>query len=183
MAAPTLKNLIARIRALEKAAVGLLAQGKAEAKGKTKASAKSRAEAPAKSKAEAPTKSKAKSPSKSKRPRESLRLRPTRRLRPVQYSSPPSNQFRRSTPRSRHRPANRPPHAPEVGPEARLPDVAPKYSAESNALAKQISLGRKRPRHRLPSRNRSQGAGARPRTDHGFGPNQRSFVAMPTRSR
>ena len=61
-----LKNLIARIRALEKAAVGLLAQGKAEAKGKTKTSAKSKADAPATSKAEAPTNSKAKSPSKSK---------------------------------------------------------------------------------------------------------------------
>ena len=66
MAAPTLKGLIARIRALEKAAVGLLAHGKAEAKGKTKASAKSRTEAPAKPKAEAPTKAKAKSPSKAK---------------------------------------------------------------------------------------------------------------------
>ena len=59
MAAHTLKGLIARIRALEKAAVGLLAHGKA--KGKTKASAKSRTEAPAKPKAEAPTKAKAKS--------------------------------------------------------------------------------------------------------------------------
>ena len=66
MAAPTLKHLIARIRAPEKAAVGLLAQGKAQEKEKTKASAKSKAEAPAKSKAEAPIKSQAKAPSKSK---------------------------------------------------------------------------------------------------------------------
>ena len=36
MAAPTLKGLIARIRALEKAAVRLLGKSKAEAKGKTK---------------------------------------------------------------------------------------------------------------------------------------------------
>ena len=40
MAGPTLKNLVARIRALEKAAVGLLAQGKAEAKGKSNRSLK-----------------------------------------------------------------------------------------------------------------------------------------------
>ena len=40
MAAPTLKGLIARIRALEKAAVRLLGKSKAEAKGKTKTSAK-----------------------------------------------------------------------------------------------------------------------------------------------
>ena len=65
MAAPTLKHLIARIRALEKAAVGLLAQGKAEAKESLRLPP-NQGQAPATSKAEAPTNCKAKSPSKSK---------------------------------------------------------------------------------------------------------------------
>jgi hypothetical protein len=66
MAVPTLKDLIARIQALEKAAVRLLAQGKPEAKGRATAPAKSKAEAPGKSKAAASTKSPSKAKSKAK---------------------------------------------------------------------------------------------------------------------
>jgi predicted transcriptional regulator len=48
------------------------------------------------------------------------------------------------------------------------PMVAPNYSAQRQALAKQIGLGRK-PRRRPRRSRRSPGAGARRTPDHGFG--------------
>ena len=67
-----------------------------------------------------------------------------------------------------------------LGPD--YPMIAPNYSAQRQAFAKQIGLGRKPAPPRRPSRNRSRSAGARPRADQGFGPNHRRFVAIPTRS-
>ena len=61
MPTPTLKDLVARIRALEAAAVQLLARQNAPAKSKTKATTKAKAKAPAK---KASPKAKAKAPVK-----------------------------------------------------------------------------------------------------------------------
>ena len=58
--------------------------------------------------------------------------------------------------------------------------VAPNYSAESHALAKQVRLGRKSAAP--PAGGEAKVPAQRAPPDHGFGPNQRSFIAMPTRS-
>ena len=69
----------------------------------------------------------------------------------------------------------------QAGAACRDADSPSNYSAQRQVLAKQIGLGRKPAPPPPPEPGPKPRRGARPGSDHGFGPS-RSFVAMPIRS-